>query len=110
MKTVSESAVWPFTRATASHNGFVETCKVWPVTPPAARPPLGTRLPSVPVLLVNGDRDLSTPLEWAREEARLAPKGKLVVVHGASHSVQTREQGGVGRAAVQAFLLGPETA
>lgn len=110
MKTVTESAVWPFTRATASHNGFVETCKVWPVTQPVPSPPLRSRLPSVPVLLVNGDHDLSTPLEWAREEARLAPKGKLVVVHGASHSVQTREQGGVGRAAVQAFLLGPETA
>jgi pimeloyl-ACP methyl ester carboxylesterase len=110
MKTVPESAVWPFTRATASHDGFVETCKVWPVTPPVPSPPLRSKLPSVPVLLVNGDHDLSTPLEWAREEARLAPKGKLVVVHGASHSVQTREQGGVGRAAVQAFLLGPETA
>ena len=110
MKTVPERAVWPFTRATASHNGFMETCKVWPVTPPVPSPPLRSRLPPVPVLLVNGDHDLSTPLEWAREEARLAPKGKLVIVHGASHSVQTREQGGAGRAAVQAFLLGPATA
>jgi pimeloyl-ACP methyl ester carboxylesterase len=64
----------------------------------------------VPVLLVNGDHDLSTPLEWAREEARRAPKGRLVVVRGASHSVQTRERGTAGRAAVQAFLLGPATA
>jgi pimeloyl-ACP methyl ester carboxylesterase len=64
----------------------------------------------VPVLLVNGDRDLSTPLEWAREEARLAPRGKLVVVRGASHSVQSRERGSDGRAAVAAFLLGPATA
>jgi pimeloyl-ACP methyl ester carboxylesterase len=110
MRTVPESAVWPFTRATAAHNGIVETCKAWPPTPPVPSSPLRSKLPSVPVLLVNGDRDLSTPLEWAREEARLAPKGRLVVVHGASHSVQTREQGGVGRAAVQAFLLGPETA
>ncbi len=110
MKTVPERAVWPFTRATASHNGFMGTCKVWPVTPPVPSPPLRSKLPPVPVLLVNGDHDLSTPLEWAREEARLAPKGKLVIVHGASHSVQTREQGGAGRAAVQAFLLGPATA
>jgi pimeloyl-ACP methyl ester carboxylesterase len=110
IESVPESAVWPFTRATASHNGFMETCKVWPVTPPVPSPPLRSRLPAVPVLLVNGDHDLSTPLEWAREEARLAPKGRLVVVHGASHSVQTREQGSAGRAAVQAFLLGPATA
>jgi pimeloyl-ACP methyl ester carboxylesterase len=64
----------------------------------------------VPVLLVNGDHDLSTPLEWAREEVRACSEGQLVVVHGASHSVQTREQGGAGRAAVQAFLLGPRPA
>jgi pimeloyl-ACP methyl ester carboxylesterase len=110
MKSVPQSAVWPFTRATAAHDGIIETCKAWPVTPPAPSSPFRSKLPPVPVLLVNGDHDLSTPLEWAREEVRLAPKGRLVVVHGASHSVQTREQGGAGRAAVQAFLLGPATA
>jgi pimeloyl-ACP methyl ester carboxylesterase len=109
MKTVPESAVWPFTRATAAHDGIVETCRAWPATAPVPGPPLTSKLPPVPVLLLSGDHDLSTPLEWAREEARRAPKGKLVVVHGASHSVQTREQGGTGRAAVSAFLLGPAT-
>jgi pimeloyl-ACP methyl ester carboxylesterase len=54
---------------------------------------------------VNGDHDLSTPLEWAREELALAPKGKLVVVHGAGHSVQSRAVSGVGRQAVAQFLL-----
>ena len=57
-------------------------------------------------LLLNGDRDLSTPLEWARQEAALAPQGKLVVVPGASHSIQTRERGDAGRRALQEFLLG----
>ncbi len=60
----------------------------------------------MPTLLLNGDRDLSTPLEWAREELRLAPRGKLVVVHGASHSIQTAKRGETGREAVEAFLLG----
>jgi pimeloyl-ACP methyl ester carboxylesterase len=110
MKSVPASAVWPFTRATAAHDGIVETCKAWPATQPVPGPPLTSKLPPVPVLLLNGDHDLSTPLEWAREEARRAPKGRLVVVHGASHSVQTREQGSAGRTAVQAFLLGPATA
>jgi pimeloyl-ACP methyl ester carboxylesterase len=110
LKTVPASATWPFARATAAHGGIIETCKAWPPTPPVPGPRLTSRLPPVPVLLVNGDRDLSTPLEWAREEARRAPRGKLVVVRGASHSVQTREQGGAGRAAAQAFLLGEATA
>ena len=105
-----DSAFWPFTRATAAGNGLIQTCLPWPATPPVPSPPPASKLPSVPVLLVNGDHDLSTPLEWAREEARLAPRGKLVVVHGASHSVQSRERGNAGRAAVTAFLLGPATA
>jgi pimeloyl-ACP methyl ester carboxylesterase len=105
-----DSAFWPFTRATSAANGLIRTCMPWPSTPTAPSPPLASKLPSVPVLLVNGDRDLSTPLEWAREEARLAPKGKLVIVHGASHSVQSRERGNAGRAAIAAFLLGPTTA
>jgi pimeloyl-ACP methyl ester carboxylesterase len=110
VRRLSEAAVWPFDSATAAGNGFVATCLAWPPTAVPPSPPAGSRLPPVPTLLVNGDHDLSTPLEWAREEARLAPRGKLVVVHGASHSIQHREQGEAGRQAVEAFLLGPETA
>jgi pimeloyl-ACP methyl ester carboxylesterase len=47
-------------------------------------------LPPVPVLLLAGEHDLSTPLAWAREEANKAPDGRLVLVPGAGHSVQTR--------------------
>ena len=110
VKPLPEKAFWPFTRATATRNGLIATCLQWPPTPSVPGPPSTSKLPPVPVLLVNGDRDLSTPLEWAREEARLAPRGKLVVVHGASHSIQSREAGSAGRAAVFSFLLGPATA
>jgi pimeloyl-ACP methyl ester carboxylesterase len=58
----------------------------------------------VPVLLLAGDHDLSTPLAWARAEAARAPRGRLVVVHGAGHSVQSRALSDEGRAAVAAFL------
>jgi pimeloyl-ACP methyl ester carboxylesterase len=102
--TLPAQATWPFTPATAAGNGIIATCKNWPETP--ATPLLATRLPAVPVLLLSGDRDLSTPNEWARQEAALAPKGRLVIVPGASHSIQTRERGDVGRRALQEFLLG----
>ena len=59
----------------------------------------------MPTLLVNGDHDLSTPLEWARAELKLIPKGRLVVVPGAGHSVQSRAFSDVGRRAVADFLL-----
>ncbi len=95
--------VWPFTPATAAGNGIVQTCLAWPSVHASA--PVARKLPPVPTLLLSGDHDLSTPLEWARAEASLAPHGKLVVVAGASHSIQSRERGDAGRRAAEAFLL-----
>jgi pimeloyl-ACP methyl ester carboxylesterase len=97
------SDVAPFDRATATGNGIEQQCLPWPPTTPTPAP--APRLPPVPTLLLNGDRDLSTPLEWARREAALAPEGRLVVVHGAGHSVQTRAKSDTGRKAVVAFLM-----
>jgi pimeloyl-ACP methyl ester carboxylesterase len=102
-RRVPPTAVWPFDRATVAGNGIVQTCRWWPRTPPPA--PFHDRdLPPVPVLLLSGDRDLSTPLAWARAEAARARQGHLVVVAGAGHSVQSRAVSDAGRAAVAAFL------
>jgi pimeloyl-ACP methyl ester carboxylesterase len=100
---ISASAVWPFTRRIASGNGIVATCLAWP---PEPAPPRVTakRLPNVPTLLVNGDRDLSTPLAWARAEAKVAPGGRLVVAAGAGHSVQLRAVDDAPRRAIAEFL------
>ncbi len=100
----SAGAFYPFDPATARGNGFVRQCLPWSPTPPTALPPHGAKI-QVPALLVNGDRDLSTPLEWAREELALAPHGTLFVAHGAGHSVQSRAVGNAGREAVAQFLL-----
>ncbi|HEY7489119.1 MAG TPA: alpha/beta hydrolase [Streptosporangiaceae bacterium] len=102
---LSTQDVWPYTRDTAVGNGFIQTCLHWPSTPPGSEP-RSHRLPRVPTLIVNGDHDLSTPLEWAIEEAGYAPSAKLVVVKGASHSIQNRELGTAGRQAVFDFLNG----
>jgi pimeloyl-ACP methyl ester carboxylesterase len=96
----------PYDRATVAGNGFAQLCLRWPPTP-APPAPKSADLPPVPTLLLAGDRDLSTPLPWAREQAAHAPRGRLVVVRGAGHSVQSRAPGGRGRRAVQRFLLAP---
>jgi pimeloyl-ACP methyl ester carboxylesterase len=96
--------VWPFDAATAAGNGIAQQCLPWAPTPPT--PAAAARLPNVPTLLLAGDRDLSTPLAWAKREAALAPNGRLVVVPGAGHSVQSRAVSDAGRLAVRRFLDG----
>jgi len=95
-------ATWPYTTGVAIQQGFIQSCLPWPAERPGSNP--GGKLPDVPTLLLNGDHDLSTPMEWAQEEANLAPHGKLVIVKGASHSIQNRERGHAGRDAVIGFL------
>jgi pimeloyl-ACP methyl ester carboxylesterase len=95
-------ALFPFDRATASGNGFIRQCLPWAPTPPT---PLDRGRITVPTLLVNGDHDLSTPLEWAKQELARTTHGKLVVVPGAGHSTQSRSVSDVSRKAVAAFLL-----
>jgi pimeloyl-ACP methyl ester carboxylesterase len=100
---LTADAVWPFDRATATGNGELLTCMRWP--PEHVKPPVASgSLPAVPVLLVAGDRDLSTPLPWAQREAGHVPNGKLVVVYGAGHSVQLRTTDHRGQAIVARFL------
>jgi pimeloyl-ACP methyl ester carboxylesterase len=101
---LSAAEIFPFDRATALGNGFVRQCLPWSPTPPTPLPPRGAKL-RMRTLLVNGDHDLSTPLEWAREELAFAPHGTLFVVHGAGHSVQSRAVSDAGRQAVARFLL-----
>ncbi len=99
------SAVWPFDHETASENGIMRQCLYWPPTPPTPAPPRGARI-LAPALLLAGDHDLSTPLPWPRHELALLPHGRLVIVRGAGHSVQSRAGISAGRDAVRRFLLG----
>lgn len=104
VKEIPQKSVWPFDRETAATNGLIETCIHWPES--GREPPsLPRELPDVPVLLLNGERDLSTPLAWARREAALAPDAKLVVVPNAGHSVQVGGPDSVAISAVRRFLL-----
>jgi pimeloyl-ACP methyl ester carboxylesterase len=84
---LSDADLYPFDRETATKNGFVLQCRYWP--PVAAPKPQGPReLPDVPTLLLSGDRDLSTPYEWAQQALTRAPGGRLMIVKGAGHDVQ----------------------
>ena len=102
---LTTAQVWPFDRATAAGNGFIQTCLYWPPAPaPAAATAPRAELPSVPVLLLAGGHDLSTPLAGARAQAVLAPAGHLFVVPTAGHSVQSRAAGNPAEAELARFL------
>jgi pimeloyl-ACP methyl ester carboxylesterase len=81
--------LYPYDRETATGNGIAQQCLHWPPVDVPAPAPAG-RLPDVPTVLLAGDRDLSTPLEWTQAAARRAPGGKLIVVKGAGHGVQSQ--------------------
>ncbi|GAA1426406.1 alpha/beta fold hydrolase [Streptomyces thermospinosisporus] len=96
----------PFDAATATGLGSMLSCLHWPPTPAPPLPSPHRRLPgSVPVLLLGGDRDLSTPVEWLYDQKKLTPRAEVVVVEGAAHSVQSRAASDEGREAVYDFLL-----
>jgi pimeloyl-ACP methyl ester carboxylesterase len=103
-----KAELYPFDRATAIGNGLAQGCLAWPATPPPDVPDGSSSapLPPVPVLLLSGERDLSTPRPWARAEAALAPRGRLVEVPGAGHSVQLRARDPQVRRTVARFLAG----
>jgi pimeloyl-ACP methyl ester carboxylesterase len=87
---LTDEDLYPFDRQTATGNGIAQQCLNWP--PVDIPTPDGPKdLPDVPVLLLAGTLDLSTPLEWAQRAAARAPGGKLVVVEGAGHGVQNQK-------------------
>ena len=101
---LTPAQVWPFDRATAAGNGFIQTCLNWPPSPAPAPGTVRAELPRIPVLLLAGGHDLSTPLAGARAQAALAPDGRLFVVPAAGHSVQNRAAGDPAQAELARFL------
>jgi pimeloyl-ACP methyl ester carboxylesterase len=101
---LTPAQVWPFDRATAAGNGFIQTCLHWPPSPAPSPGTVRAELPRIPVLLLAGGHDLSTPLAGARAQAALAPDGRLFVVPAAGHSVQNRAAGDPAQAELARFL------
>jgi pimeloyl-ACP methyl ester carboxylesterase len=99
---LSPAKTAPFDLATAAGNGIVQGCLYWPPEPVHA-PRTGGVL-HMPVLLLEGGRDLSTTIAWARQEAAFAPASRLVVVADDGHSVQSRGMTAQVSAALGAFL------
>jgi pimeloyl-ACP methyl ester carboxylesterase len=84
-----EEDLYPYDRETATGNGIALQCLHWP--PVDIPDPQGPApLPDVPTVLLAGDKDLSTPMEWAQRTAERNPHAELIVVEGAGHGVQNQ--------------------
>jgi pimeloyl-ACP methyl ester carboxylesterase len=102
---LTDEQLWPYDRRTAERVQPISGCRYWPVARASDYSPR-RNLPAVPTLLLNGDRDLSTPVEWARWEVKRAPLGELYVAAGAGHGTQARDPSGQAQVVATKFLLG----
>jgi len=83
--TIPDGAFRPFDRGTALASDVLNLCERWPSAPLA--PEFGPGpLPDVPVLLLEGEDDLRTPLENAQRVAAQFPQSTLVVAPATGHS------------------------
>lgn len=100
---IPDSAFEPFDRATALASDTLALCESWPQAPVA--PEFGSGpLPDVPVLLVEGEDDLRTPLENAERTAQLFPRSRLVVAPATGHSTIGSDFSGCAQRAFARFV------
>ncbi len=100
-----DGAFAPFDRATALSNDLIDLCGRWPAATPApdfsAGPP-----PDVPVLLIEGEDDLRTPIENAQRVAAQFPRARLVVAPATGHSALGGDGTGCTDRAFARFMRG----
>jgi TAP-like protein len=97
------SAFLPFDRGAVLENDLPRLCDRWAAAP--APPDFGPGpLPDVPVLLIEGEDDLRTPVENARRVAALFPRAQLVVASGTGHSALSSDPSGCTARALARFF------
>jgi pimeloyl-ACP methyl ester carboxylesterase len=86
-------------------NQYVTGCIEWPA-PAYPDPPVppGATYPRVPVLVLNGDLDVITPLGDAARAARLFPNSIFVTVHNVGHVTALADYPGCAAGMVRRFL------
>jgi pimeloyl-ACP methyl ester carboxylesterase len=100
---IPDAAFFPFDRATLLDNDLLQLCDRWPAAP--VEPAFGPGpLPDVPVLLLEGEDDLRTPVEGARRVAAQFPQAKLVVAPATGHSALGSDVSGCAERAFARFF------
>jgi pimeloyl-ACP methyl ester carboxylesterase len=102
---VPARAFLPFDRTTVIENDLTQLCERWPAAP--AAPVFGPGPPpNVPVLLIEGEDDLRTPVENARRVAELFPRSRLLVAPETGHAALGADPTGCTNVAFGRFMQG----
>jgi hypothetical protein len=100
---IPEAAFFPFDRASLLDNDLLQLCDRWPAFP--VEPAFGPGpMPDVPVLLLEGEDDLRTPVEGAERVAAQFPRAKLVVAPATGHSALGSDASGCAERAFAHFF------
>jgi pimeloyl-ACP methyl ester carboxylesterase len=100
-----ESAFLPFDRPTAVNNDLVDLCGQWSAAPAFPGFPPGP-FPDVPLLVLEGEDDLRTPVESAQRVAASFPRARLLVAPGIGHSALGADVSGCTTVAFGRFMQG----
>jgi pimeloyl-ACP methyl ester carboxylesterase len=100
-----ESAFAPFDRLTSLSTDLIRLCDRWPEAPTPPDNAAGP-YPDVPVLLIEGEDDLRTPIENAQRVAAQFPHSTLVVARATGHSVIGSDLSGCAARAFAHFFEG----
>jgi pimeloyl-ACP methyl ester carboxylesterase len=102
---LAPDAFAPFDRGALLENDLLQLCDRWAAAP--AAPDFGPGpLPDVPVLILEGEDDLRTPVENGRRVAALFPQAKLVVAPATGHSALGSDLSGCADRAFARFFSG----
>jgi pimeloyl-ACP methyl ester carboxylesterase len=100
---IPDTAFFPFDRASLLDNDLLQLCDRWPAFPVERAFGPGP-LPDVPVLLLEGEDDLRTPVEGAQRVAAQFPQAKLVVAPATGHSTLGSDASGCTERAFARFF------
>jgi pimeloyl-ACP methyl ester carboxylesterase len=96
LAALPEDAFAPFSKAgwIAATWDHPDECLRWPVptTPTALLAPIDGPFPDVPVLVLNGDLDLQTPLEGAEDAADQWPVSEFLLAPNGTHVVTPQSE------------------
>ncbi|MBN1530280.1 MAG: alpha/beta fold hydrolase [Thermoleophilaceae bacterium] len=95
----------PFDRGTVLRSDLLALCAGWPAASPAPAPVAGP-FPDVPVLMLEGEDDLRTPVEGARRVAASFPQARLVISASTGHSALGSDPSVCARRAFDRFFRG----